>query len=513
MDTNKNLILKQSVNFQINGKVKGLAIQQEIADWCRDVLNPTIDETLALCEQKDKVILINKISLNISVDTNENWMHGLKEKILYQLKEKLHSQITGTNETSVINTLPDNFGEAIRYFIQHGILPWHSNIKTKEDIETALTQWLSNASSAAIRQLAINLGDEKQALRLVDLLNRHDLEKFVALVLKEEVKFITAMLEDIEAIANIITGEYLLQQRLIKLFIVKLISGITIENAIQQWFYGIDAEYPGQILEIKTQEIINTELKQITGQLQIKLLSAIKDSGIEKPDTYIKEILQEEAVKNISKNKSDPEGNGEKKKIQIEKNAIETSKNKSAGTAENENATADDDEFKNTLQHGIYIDNAGAVIIAPFLNALFSRAGLLNGNDMSDGNTALMLLHYCVTGHTTAAEFELFFPKILCGISAEKAVATDILLSEKQLTEADEMLSAVIEYWAIIKNTSINGLRESFLKRSGKLSLVDNTWLLQVEQKSYDMLLQQLPWNISMIKLPWMNILLKTEWI
>lgn len=521
MSANKNMILKQSVNFQINGKVDGLAIQQDVADWCRNVLNPSIDETLALYEQKDKIILINNINLNISVDSAGNWMYGLKEKILYQLKEKLHSKIIGTDETLVIKTLLDNFGEVILYFIKYGILPWYSGIKTQKDIETAVSQWLSNASPSTIRQLAVHIGDEKHGLRLVNLLNRHDLEKLLALFLAAEVKFITAILKDIEAIANFITAEYQLQQELIKLFAVKLILDFTIQDAMQQSFYYIDVKYPGRIPEIKTTKIINAEIKKITDQAQIKLLPVIKDTGKEKPDTYMKEISQKEAVKSISKKEPGLDVKREKKEGKKEKETtvVEASQNKPGGAIKNNvealenNEGTKADEFNKVLQEGIFIDNAGAVIITPFLNSLFSRAGLLNGSNINDGNSALMLLHYCVTGNTTAAEFELFFPKILCGISVEKVVETDRLLSEKQLAEADEMLTAVIDYWSVIKNTSMSGLRESFLKRNGKLSLVDDTWLLQVEQKPFDMLLQQLPWSISLIKLPWMKSLLKTEWI
>ncbi len=522
MTANKNMILKQSVNFHIHGKVNGLAIQQDVADWCRDVLNPSIDETLALYEQKDKVILINNINLDISVDTAGNWMYGLKEKILYQLKEKLQSKITGTDETLVIKTLLDNFSEVILYFIKHGILPWYSSIKTPKDIETALSQWVNNASPSAIRQLAVHIRDEKHGLRLANLLNRHDLEILLALFVAAEVKFITAILKDIEAIAKFITAEYLLQQRLIKLFAVKLMLGIAIEETMQQWFYYIDAKYPGRILRIKTTKLINAEIKKITDQAQIKLLPVIKDKGKEKSDTYRKEISQKEAVKGISKNERELEKKHETQEIKKEKKktVVEAFQNipgraleNNVAAHENKEVTAENDEFNKVLQQGIYIENAGAVIITPFLNALFSRVGLLNGSNINDANSALMLLHYCVTGNTTAAEFELFFPKILCGISVEKAVITDRLLTEKQLAEADEMLSSVIEYWAVLKNTSISGLRESFLKRSGKLSFVNDEWLLQVEQKPYDMLLQQLPWSISMIKLPWMNNLLKTEWI
>jgi Contractile injection system tape measure protein len=75
------------------------------------------------------------------------------------------------------------------------------------------------------------------------------------------------------------------------------------------------------------------------------------------------------------------------------------------------------------------------------------------------------------------------------------------------------VLTSVIEYWNIVGNTSVDGIRESFLQRKGKLMYKESGWILQVEQQPYDMLLQHLPWNISMIQLPWMKQMLQTEWI
>jgi hypothetical protein len=65
----------------------------------------------------------------------------------------------------------------------------------------------------------------------------------------------------------------------------------------------------------------------------------------------------------------------------------------------------------------------------------------------------------------------------------------------------------------VLRNTSPDGLRGTFLIRSGKLCLRDGgDWSLQVESNSFDILLDQLPWGISMIKLPWMEKMLWVEW-
>ncbi len=84
--------------------------------------------------------------------------------------------------------------------------------------------------------------------------------------------------------------------------------------------------------------------------------------------------------------------------------------------------------------------------------------------------------------------------------------------SEEELEEALHLLTVVIGKWEVLKRTSIEGLREGFLQRKGKLTEQESGILLQVERGSIDLLLDQLPWNISMIKLPWMNRLLRVDW-
>jgi hypothetical protein len=152
------------------------------------------------------------------------------------------------------------------------------------------------------------------------------------------------------------------------------------------------------------------------------------------------------------------------------------------------------------------------VIAAPFLPALFKKLELLDGNAIRDLNRAVYLSQYIASGRERVAEFELGLAKILCGIGSDTPVDTDLQLTKEEKHEINDLLVSVIEYWDILKDTTPEGLRQSFLHRPGKLLFVKNEWLLQVEQKPWDVLLQHLPWNISMMKLPWMPHMLKTEW-
>lgn len=164
-------------------------------------------------------------------------------------------------------------------------------------------------------------------------------------------------------------------------------------------------------------------------------------------------------------------------------------------------------------KEGIYIENAGLVLLHPFLSLYFEALGVINGDEMLLPDRALCLLHYLATGQSKAPEYDLALPKILCGLSIFDPISNEGDITENESIESIALLSSVIIHWSALKNTGPDTLRGTFLLRPGKLFLrEDGSWLLQVESHNFDVLIDQLPWGISMIKLPWMKQLLIVEW-
>jgi Contractile injection system tape measure protein len=165
---------------------------------------------------------------------------------------------------------------------------------------------------------------------------------------------------------------------------------------------------------------------------------------------------------------------------------------------------------------GLFVNQAGLVLLHPFLRNYFDAVGLLNGDSFQDESaqqTAIYLLHYLATRQTDAPEYELVLPKLLCGWLLNEPVNREIELPTAALMEGEHLLQTAINYWQALKSTSPDGLRQGFLQREGKLTRSsDGNWKLQVEQKSIDILLSRLPWGLSMVKLPWMDELLIVEW-
>jgi len=180
------------------------------------------------------------------------------------------------------------------------------------------------------------------------------------------------------------------------------------------------------------------------------------------------------------------------------------------------------DERKNTtasmsestvMANGIFVDNAGIVLLHPFLPTFFRTVGVADGDTITEPYKAIVLLNYLATGETLTAEYDATLFKILCGVDIDAPIPSVVVTTVDDLAEADNLLHAVVGHWDALGSTSIDGLRESFLKRSGKLGIDDDgEWRLQIEWKTYDILLDRLPWGIAHVRLPWMQAMCRVEW-
>ena len=174
-----------------------------------------------------------------------------------------------------------------------------------------------------------------------------------------------------------------------------------------------------------------------------------------------------------------------------------------------------DNSITEDIKDSIYITNAGMIIIWPFLSTLCSKLGLLEGKTFIDDHSlqkAVLMLHYIVFGDEKFEESNLILNKILCGVSPDFFVDTSLRLNEMEKSIGDKLLNAVTKNWEKLNNTSVKGLRESFLQRSGVIKKTENNYTLTVETKPFDLLLKTIPWNIMMIQTSFMDSRLLVEW-
>jgi hypothetical protein len=161
---------------------------------------------------------------------------------------------------------------------------------------------------------------------------------------------------------------------------------------------------------------------------------------------------------------------------------------------------------------------AGLVLLHPFISHFFAAVGVnVTGEKALAAEViprAAALLHFLATGTEEIYEYELDLIKVLLGLAPDAPLlVAEGLIQSGDREEASAMLQSVIRYWRALKNTSIAGLRSSFLQRPGLLRQAEEGWRLHVEPQAFDLLLNYLPWAISIVKLPWMPQPIHTEWL
>jgi Contractile injection system tape measure protein len=167
------------------------------------------------------------------------------------------------------------------------------------------------------------------------------------------------------------------------------------------------------------------------------------------------------------------------------------------------------------MEQRYVVHHAGVILLAPFFRKFFDACGLLDGPEWKSKDSqyqAVHLLKYLTTGSKKTPEYSLTLEKLICGIAIEEPIPLDVGLEEQQMDQAHELLASVIEHWQALKNTSVDGLRGAFLRRDGLITRKNDDWLLQVERKTLDVLLDSIPWGYSTITLPWNGYLIHVEW-
>jgi len=162
----------------------------------------------------------------------------------------------------------------------------------------------------------------------------------------------------------------------------------------------------------------------------------------------------------------------------------------------------------NDIQEGILVQDAGIVLLHPFLLELFKECELWQDGhwrQISSPHKAVYLLAWLGSGDTELPEYLLPLHKTLCGVPLDEPLETGFELNQADFANCTDLLKAVVNHWTAIGRTSPEGLREGFLQRQGKLENKKKGWLLTVEKKAQDVLLSRLPWGISIISYPWMN--------
>lgn len=124
------------------------------------------------------------------------------------------------------------------------------------------------------------------------------------------------------------------------------------------------------------------------------------------------------------------------------------------------------------LKH-IPISNAGLVILFPFLPMLFMRLNMLsqdrrgfNSNE-SKVRAIFILQHLMASEDREYDEKDLFLNRLLINYPFNEPLPKRMELNQDELNTIDSLLEAAKTNWEKMRNTSMRGFQEAFLRRAG----------------------------------------------
>ena len=207
-------------------------------------------------------------------------------------------------------------------------------------------------------------------------------------------------------------------------------------------------------------------------------------------------------------------------RVQSEQLHMDKDEQVKAGQPEEAQVQKDDpkreEEYLNEIkEQGMYVNNAGIVLLWPFLTNYFEELTLIKDKNFINEEArekAVLLTQFLVTGSEDIPEYDLALNKILCGWALDEPISQKLDLTLEAITGSQSFIENIAAMWKAIGEVSVSGFQQTFLQRDGLLKENDFGWQLIVERKTLDILLDKLPWSFNVIKLGWMTKPLFVEW-
>ncbi|SDT58067.1 hypothetical protein SAMN05216490_4148 [Mucilaginibacter mallensis] len=539
----RHIIHRQKIILNLSKREHAGALQASVSNLMQHDLKAGIDVIFNNAFPEDKIIRIDKLQLNLGTINQQNFENEFKAQLLSELAKGLSQQKDNLSYADSAEELnrEQSLINALIYFLEKGYLPWYQAITTMDDWETEI---LNNFTDREYQQFFSKV-----------LLKQHANEVVVQrLILQFSDKFLGRLLSGAMPEFDF-SWELIYNDMALVIHSFVKHSTTTVRNRI--WQYILQALPDRRSNDIsfhvlnKLSVYFGISGSDITPKKESKIISELKtniiQSDFKKLIVCLKQKVKKDHHKKNRKSAKNIGGFNEDQSVAddvkvaagvstdpVDEGTILSGTDTipdSESAAINEPDIAKDEQSSEKKEKPkpvqrkkdaqiiagdmLFVNNSGTIILHPFLKAYFESLGLLAEKKFISDEAcqrAVLLLHYLATGETKVAEFNLTLQKVMCGYPLDDTLPDEIRLTEKEITESENLLGAVTNYWVPLNNTSIQGLRSSFLQREGKLELRENGWLLTIEQKTLDILLGKLPWGISTIRLPWMEQLLNVDW-
>ena len=538
MGKQQHNIQKMILDLEVEEQKGAVKLQDEVASIFQNHVFATMEEVFDELCPEDMVIELDQLSIDLGNIEKEKidvtTYNELKKQIDEVIKKELPKAVkTSLSKKEVRKPKSQSQITLLQQFFETGVLPWWKIDEGKVAIQPLFEKLLDESPSEMKRVIGHLLKVPSSRRRMAYQLADHQLKKIVYSVVPTLSKWVegssiqelslkeTARVEKwqvvLEAINELTSPtqkklpivlasmvQSAVKNRSFTLEELKQVLNINVTNSAQEVFWK-------QIVQLEKQKEVS--LTDVPSLVTIAEETMVKNKKTHEAAIIIEEIAQK-IIEALPKEK-------QKKINRIqEENKVEDEKGKSTKVAQKDTAEKEVDaevtsENKGVRYDEVYINNAGIVIMWPYLTTFFKRLGYVEGKSFISEERqqrAALLLQFIITGSSKAEEHELVLNKLLCGIALEETLPLEIELTEEEEAEAINLINAVITNWKAMDGSSPDGLRETFLIREGALEDKDDHWTLRIERKGVDILIDQLEWGFSMIRLAWNEKVIYVEW-
>lgn len=538
VSNSKHIINTIFLEINTNTKEKGYYLKDNIDAFLQKEIFSLLENYFNELDSKNPSQSIQLEKLNIDIVLNQNLdFEDFKEQILKNISKQVEEVFEKEEKNSDgYKRIKPQEKEIERFFhfLETGTDIWwttlNNDFKTIEDktfIEILndknfSSKWKNAVQNPIVRTRFIKQFTDSQ---IVSIIKKGILFKKSNTDNNTKIISIEAIQKQMETC--IAKNLMIPNQRFLTLEIVVLSLLNTRETIVKQKLFRLICnafEFHKKNNFLQHKELFLKEIKnQIENKNELEVLADLETFvlNIEKKLDPI--ILNEKENEKIQKNKEETTASPDLI-LSNDKEAPVFSNNSKEKTPNNEEAIDKKDlsfekeekeaEIRDPDNSELYLDNAGLVLIHPFLKSLFENCKLLNkDNTITHPETAAHLLHYIATGKEQDYENAMGFEKFLCNIPLAQPIERNIVLSEEMKKEASIMLQTVLSNWEVMKTASAELLQNEFLQRPGKLSINgDESPTIIIERKTQDILLDKLNWNLSIIKLAWKKRIIYVNW-
>jgi hypothetical protein len=536
----KHTIQTFSLELQMQSSKESHAVQLKSVQLVNEKLLPSLDEYFTKHFDTDQVIRIQRLEIDLGSIASADWEKEFVNNCLSGIKLKMNAlkkeqQLSADEGTEILNQEQVSI-EQLLVFLATGKMHWSNKgidfnewqtmildaiQKSPTEFKNKLCE-LMKQHAHAVERLIAQFDDDFLTV-LVDLFEpsvKEQFARFAVLLRKER----------LGAMAWSLRSRVLMA-------VLPMILNLRSQSGNFNWKELIEwlnleifkQENPTPITQVKetilsiVERLQNKSVEEEVSQKGLAIVEKLRKENIEERasqnDLAIVEKLRKENIE---------ERASQNDLTIVEKLQTESINEQVSQNDDELNSIEDNEKIRSergrekkqiewTEQSSVFINNAGIVLLHPFLQNFFTANNLLQDKNFVDEQAqqlAVHLLQYLATGQLQMPEYEMQLNKVLCGMKDEQHINRFIELTIEEKQEADELLQAVIGYWKALKNSSVAGLQETFLQRNAKLSYVqtDDFWKLQVERKGLDILLDKIPWGFGHLQLPWMEKALVVEW-